>query len=149
MASTLIPLTSTKGKQMALYKFVFDKYHNEVEIESWVVEADRMDKQVASDIARSVCMPHEFGSVHFTVYEMAAKTEGEEWKLFTDEDKCTPKKLFSTTVWEAEDTLDILVHNLRQDPDNPTLTDEQLEDLLISLKANRQTFLRGMRAITQ
>lgn len=132
---------------MKLYEFVFPKeLNNNEESETWIIQAHTMDREIASSIVRSICKPEEFTSVQFTVYEVTYSHCGSDTKsgnyytiYIPDDDGIQQsKKLFSMRALGIEDMLEILF-----DAKDQAIV--QMDDLLISLKANHTTILKAIR----
>lgn len=147
-------------RQFYEIQFTLDEYDDEQEI--WIVEAETMTPEIASDIVRSVCAPHEFGSVHFSVFEITYNTEGSNnrqdnqwrygksvnaekeinWVLRQSKNKSC-KYLFKMSAWSIED----MIYVMHRFCNSETLDQFELRDLAISLKANERTISEAMNKL--
>jgi hypothetical protein len=131
--------------KMPLYSFEFEDDNDP----PWIIQSSKpLSRETAGEIARSVCGPHGFSSVSFTVYEIPPMQNSQtEWELYDiGEDK---KKLFSITAFDIENMLHAITQILSNRDNIISLPGEGfstdlVSDLLNSLRANTETITQGL-----
>lgn len=137
---------------MTLYYFEF-KEDGDGEEEGWIVSAPHdLNREVAGQIVRSVCQPHRFSTVSFTVYELTPHVYNavNAWQLYTPDNLSgRGKKLFSMTALSVDDMLNTF-KTILSDPETEwDITDNDRSDLLESLRVNTRTIKDGLKSLGQ
>jgi hypothetical protein len=121
--------------------------------QGWIVSAPHdLSREVAGEIVRSVCQPHNFSTVSFTVYELTPNVHNavHAWQLYTpDNIDGRGKKLFSMTALSVDDMLNTFKTILAEPEIEWDITDSLRSDLLDSLRANTKTIKDGLKSLGQ
>lgn len=136
---------------MPLYYFEFKE--DKEEGKGWVVSSlYTINREVAGDIVRSVCQPHRFSTVSFTVYELTPHVHNavRAWELYTPDNlDGRGKKLFSITALSVGDMLDTFKAILTDPNKEADILDSSRSDLIDSLRANTPTIKKGLDLLSQ